>query len=642
MLIYNQHLTQGNIMKHIMQTTQQTKAITIMPKDFLTNQPKNSQRKNYFQRQMLKLACVVAIAFTTYLNAQNTDIQNLQEAQDTDKKATKDSSRLGICGKKDLLDNIRTNIKNNLMQLKVAHLLENGYAPLPSGDELKIKRLKTTKMGCELNSYAEVAQCLHSKIKDENLKAEFGTFAKRLHKANISFDIEKMDIMLCSVRGITLALDNGDKVKYTTTDIGYIPKVFNDKSLELIAFGLKEQIFHLNSNFVPLASMLADIDSYYNGRGLVINNSLKGGCPNGAYTFTINKDKLSKAYNCAGGVFRNGVEKEITKEKTKNVEKENVIIVHYSQNNGVLIKKKYALSKYIDEQEYNAVGQNTNLYAKAYQKAVQKIKAPTPNKAQKDLEKFKEQALSGFDPSNVAQNTLEKVIDEEWQAYQEVQSYNAGKTKNAPDNDTQKKAKSYQQKEEKYQKQLAQMMKTSKEWNDKVLDYKQKLEEETKKEYQKMLESYQKPRLDTEEQILAFIKKEKIEPIYESVETEDLKIVDGEDFYTKCVPIEETCNAKFKTGCKIIGKKCGVVWNNNAPRKGTGDEYKATYKELIDKSHYKEAINAKLDTLKPAQESKPKEKDTNQEAKTRKSKDSKESTPATQDQILQPIDILRF
>ena len=85
-----------------------------------------------------------------------------------------------------------------------------------------------------------------------------------------------------------------------------------------------------------------------------------------------------------------------------------------------------------------------------------------------------------------------------------------------------------------------------------------------------------------------------------------------------------------------------MVWNNNAPRKGTGDEYKATYKELIDKSHYKEAINAKLDTLKPAQESKPKEKDTNQEAKTRKSKDSKESTPATQEQILQPIDILRF
>ena len=188
------------------------------------------------------------------------------------------------------------------------------------------------------------------------------------------------------------------------------------------------------------------------------------------------------------------------------------------------------------------------------------------------------------------------------------------------------------------------MMKISKEWNDKILDYKQKLEEETKKEYQKMLESYQKPRLDTEEQILAFIKKEKIEPIYESVETEDLKIIDGEDFYTKCEPIEETCNAKFKTGCKIIGKKCGVVWNNNAPRKGTGDEYKATYKELIDKSHYKEVINAKLDTF--TQESKPKEKDASTEEKesknTKKSKDSKDSAPTIQEQILQPIDILRF
>lgn len=69
------------------------------------------------------------------------------------------------------------------------------------------------------------------------------------------------------------------------------------------------------------------------------------------------------------------------------------------------------------------------------------------------------------------------------------------------------------------------------------------------------------------------------------------------------------------------------------------------HKELIDKSHYKEAINAKLDTLKPAQESKPKEKESDEnekESKTKKSKDSKESTPATQEQILQPIDILRF
>ena len=188
-------------MKHnadIVQTTQQTKAIKIMSKYFLANKPKISQRKNRIQTLMLKLACVATLAFATYLNAQNTDTQNLQEIQDSDKKTTKDSSRLGICGKKDLLDNIRANIKNNLMQLKVAHLLENGYAPLPSGDELKIKRLKAIKMGCELNSYAEVAQCLHSKFKDEKLKAEFESFAKRLMPCDMFAEINTGTLLAAS------------------------------------------------------------------------------------------------------------------------------------------------------------------------------------------------------------------------------------------------------------------------------------------------------------------------------------------------------------------------------------------------------------------------------------------------------------
>lgn len=107
----------------------------------------------------------------------------------------------------------------------------------------------------------------------------------------------------------------------------------------------------------------------------------------------------------------------------------------------------------------------------------------------------------------------------------------------------------------------------------------------------------------------------------------------GEEFYSKCEPIEETCNAKFQTGCKIIGKKCGVVWNNNSPKKGLGGEYKTKYKELIDKSHFKDEINANLDALNPSNTEK---KESNLEPQ------KAEPTPTPQEQILQPIDILRL
>ena len=599
------------------------------------NRAKNSKFFKKIQNLAFKLACVGV--FTQSALA----IENLQTLDENDKKAqeSKKSKELGVCGKKSLLDEVRLNIKNNLLNLKMAHLLEKGSTPFPSVDssgyEATIKRLRSINMGCDSRSYAESAQCLYNKLKDEKLKADFGEFAKRLSKINMTFDAQAMSRDLCSVRGISVVFDGGDKASYDKVDVGYTPRAYNDKSVELISFSTSTQGTNINSKFAPFASIITDIENYYSGRGVMINNSLRGGCPNGNYTTTLNpKDKLSQVYSCAGGLFRSGITKEISKEKLKNKEeKDNIVIAHYQSSGGALIVRKYAITKYIDEQRFNSIGQNKELYTKAYQRASQRIKPPTPSKAEKDLEKFKEQALSGFNPDNIAQNTLEKVIDEDWQAYQEVQDYNAKRTTKAPDEKTLKMAKAYQQKEEKQQKQLAEMMKISQEWNNKILAYKQKLEEETKKEYAKILQSYQEPRIDTEEQILAFIKKEKLTPIYESIETADLRIVGGEEFYSKCEPIEETCNAKFQTGCKIIGKKCGVVWNNNSPKKGMGGEYKTKYKELIDKSHFKDEINANLDALNPSSTEKKESKPEPQKA---------EPTPAPQEQILQPIDILRF
>lgn len=599
------------------------------------NRAKNSKIFKKIQNLAFKLACLGV--FTQSALA----IENLQALNENDKKAqeSKKSKELGVCGKKSLLDEVRLNIKNNLLNLKMAHLLEKGSTPFPSVDssgyEATIKRLRSINMGCYARSYAESAQCLYNKLKDEKLKADFGEFAKRLSKINMTFDAQEMSRDLCSVRGISVVFDGGDKASYDKVDVGYTPRAYNDKSVELISFSTSTQGTNINSKFAPFASIITDIENYYSGRGVMINNSLRGGCPNGNYTTTLNpKDKLSQVYSCAGGLFRSGITKEISKEKLKNKEeKDNIVIAHYQSSGGALIVRKYAITKYIDEQRFNSIGQNKELYTKAYQKASQRIKPPTPSKAEKDLEKFKEQALSGFNPDNIAQNTLEKVIDEDWQAYQEVQDYNAKRTTKAPDEKTLKMAKAYQQKEEKQQKQLAEMMKISQEWNNKILAYKQKLEEETKKEYAKILQSYQEPRIDTEEQILAFIKKEKLTPIYESIETADLRIVGGEEFYSKCEPIEETCNAKFQTGCKIIGKKCGVVWNNNSPKKGLGGEYKTKYKELIDKSHFKDEINANLDALNPSSTEKKESKPEPQKA---------EPTPAPQEQILQPIDILRF
>lgn len=599
------------------------------------NRVKNSKTFKKIQNLAFKLACIGAFTQSVFA------LENLQALDETDKKASesKKPDELGICGKKSLLDEVRLNIKNNLLNLKMAHLLEKGSTPLPSVDsngyESTIKRLRSVNMGCDARSYAESAQCLYNKLKDEKLKADFGEFAKRLAKINMTFDAQAMSRDLCSIRGITIAFEGSDKASYDKVDVGYTPRAYNDKSVELISFSHSTQGTNINSKFAPFASIITDIENYYSGRGVMINNSLKGGCPNGNYTTNLNtKDKLSQVYSCAGGLFRSGITKEISKEKLKNKEeKDNIVIAHYQSNGGALIVRKYAITKYIDEQRFNSIGQNKELYTKAYQKASQRIKPPTPSKAEKDLEKFKEQALSGFNPDNVAQNMLEKVIDEDWQAYQEVQDYNAKRTTKAPDEKTLKMAKAYQQKEEKQQKQLAEMMRISQEWNNKILAYKQKLEEETKKEYEKIIQSYQEPRIDTEEQILAFIKKEKLTPIYESVETADLRIVGGEEFYSKCEPIEETCNAKFQTACKIIGKKCGVVWNNNSPKKGLGGEYKVKYKELIDKSYFKDEINANLDALNPSNIEKKESKPEPQKA---------EPAPAQQDQILQPIDILRF
>lgn len=599
------------------------------------NRAKNSKTFKKIQNIAFKLVCVGV--FTQSALA----IENLQSLDENDKKAqeSKKSKELGVCGKKSLLDEVRLNIKNNLLNLKMAHLLEKGSTPFPSVDssgyEATIKRLRGVNMGCDARSYAESAQCLYNKLKDEKLKADFGEFAKRLSKINMTFDAQAMSRDLCSIRGISVVFDGGDKASYDKVDVGHTPRAYNDKSVELISFSTSTQGTNINSKFAPFASIITDIENYYSGRGVMINNSLRGGCPNGSYTTTLNpKDKISQVYSCAGGLFRSGITKEISKEKLKNKdEKDNIVIAHYQSSGGTLIVRKYAITKYIDEQRFNSIGQNKELYTKAYQKASQRIKPPTPSKAEKDLEKFKEQALSGFNPDNIAQNTLEKVIDEDWQAYQEVQDYNAKRTTKVPDEKTLKMAKAYQQKEEKQQKQLAEMMRISQEWNNKILAYKQKLEEETKKEYAKILQSYQEPRIDTEEQILAFIKKEKLTPIYESIETADLRIVGGEEFYSKCEPIEETCNAKFQTGCKIIGKKCGVVWNNNSPKKGLGGEYKTKYKELIDKSHFKDEINANLDALNPSSTEK---KESNLEPQ------KAEPTPTPQEQILQPIDILRF
>lgn len=599
------------------------------------NRAKNSKTFKKIQNLAFKLACVGV--FTQSALA----IENLQSLDENDKKVqeSKKSKELGVCGKKSLTDEVKLNIKNNLLNLKMAHLLEKGSTPFPSVDssgyEATIKRLRSINMGCDARSYAESAQCLYNKLKDEKLKADFGEFAKRLSKINMTFDAQAMSRDLCSIRGISVVFDGGDKASYDKVDVGYIPRAYNDKSVELISFSTSTQGTNINSKFAPFASIITDIENYYSGRGVMINNSLRGGCPNGSYTTTLNpKDKLSQVYSCAGGLFRSGITKEISKEKLKNKdEKDNIVIAHYQSSGGALIVRKYAITKYIDEQRFNSIGQNKELYTKAYQKASQRIKPPTPSKAEKDLEKFKEQALSGFNLDNIAQNILEKVIDEDWQAYQEVQDYNAKRTTKAPDEKTLKMAKAYQQKEEKQQKQLAEMMRISQELNNKILAYKQKLEEETKKEYAKILQSYQEPRIDTEEQILAFIKKEKLTPIYESIETADLRIVGGEEFYSKCEPIEETCNAKFQTGCKIIGKKCGVVWNNNSPKKGLGGEYKTKYKELIDKSHFKDEINANLDALNPSSTEKKESKLEPQKA---------EPTPTPQEQILQPIDILRF
>lgn len=599
------------------------------------NRAKNSKTFKKIQNLAFKLVCLGV--FTQSALA----IENLQSLDENDKKAqeSKKSKELGVCGKKSLLDEVRLNIKNNLLNLKMAHLLEKGSTPFPSVDssgyEATIKRLRSINMGCDARSYAESAQCLYNKLKDEKLKADFGEFAKRLSKINMTFDAQAMSRDLCSIRGISVVFDGGDKASYDKVDVGHTPRAYNDKSVELISFSTSTQGTNINSKFAPFASIITDIENYYSGRGVMINNSLRGGCPNGSYTTTLNpKDKISQVYSCAGGLFRSGITKEISKEKLKNKdEKDNIVIAHYQSSGGTLIVRKYAITKYIDEQRFNSIGQNKELYTKAYQKASQRIKPPTPSKAEKDLEKFKEQALSGFNPDNIAQNTLEKVIDEDWQAYQEVQDYNAKRTTKAPDEKTLKMAKAYQQKEEKQQKQLAEMMRISQEWNNKILAYKQKLEEETKKEYAKILQSYQEPRIDTEEQILAFIKKEKLTPIYESIETADLRIVGGEEFYSKCEPIEENCSAKFQTGCKIIGKKCGVVWNNNSPKKGLGGEYKTKYKELIDKSHFKDEINANLDALNPSGTEK---KESNLEPQ------KAEPTPTPQEQILQPIDILRF
>ncbi|RDU55197.1 hypothetical protein [Helicobacter sp. MIT 01-3238] len=599
------------------------------------NRAKNSKTFKKIQNLAFKLACVGV--FTQSALA----IENLQSLDENDKKAqeSKKSKELGVCGKKSLLDEVRLNIKNNLLNLKMAHLLEKGSTPFPSVDsseyEATIKRLRSINMGCDARSYSESAQCLYNKLKDEKLKADFGEFAKRLSKINMTFDAQAMSRDLCSVRGISVVFDGGDKASYDKVDVGYTPRAYNDKGVELISFSTSTQGTSINSKFAPFASIITDIENYYSGRGVMINNSLRGGCPNGSYTTTLNpKDKLSQVYSCAGGLFRSGITKEISKEKLKNKdEKDNIVIAHYQSSGGALIVRKYAITKYIDEQRFNSIGQNKELYTKAYQKASQRIKPPTLSKAEKDLEKFKEQALSGLNPDNIAQNTLEKVIDEDWQAYQEVQDYNAKRTTKVPDEKTLKMAKAYQQKEEKQQKQLAEMRRISQEWNNKILAYKQKLEEETKKEYAKILQSYQEPRIDTEEQILAFIKKEKLTPIYESIETADLRIVGGEEFYSKCEPIEETCNAKFQTGCKIIGKKCGVVWNNNSPKKGLGGEYKTKYKELIEKSHFKDEINANLDALNPSSTEK---KESNLEPQ------KAEPAPTPQEQILQPIDILRF
>lgn len=596
---------------------------------------KNSKTFNKIQTLAFKLACIGIFAQNSLA------LENLQALEENDKQAPeqKKSKELGICGKKSLLDEVRLNIKNNLLNLKMAHLLEKGSTPLPSVDssgyEATMKRLKSINMGCDARSYSESAQCHYNKLKDEKLKADFGEFAKRLSKINITFDARLMSRDLCSIRGISIVFDGGDKASYDKVDVGYTPRAYNDKSVELISFSSSTQGTNINSKFAPFASIITDIEHYYSGRGIVINNSLRGGCPNGNYTTTLNpKDKLSQVYSCAGGLFRSGITKEISKEKLKNKEeKDNIVIAHYQSSGGALIVRKYAITKYIDGQRYSSIGEKTELYAKAYQKAIQRIKPPTPSKAEKDLEKFKEQALSSFNIDNIAQNTLERIIDEDWQAYQEVQDYNAKRTTKAPDEKTLKMAKAYQQKEEKQQKQLAEMMKISQEWNNKILAYKQKLEEEIKKEYANILHSYQEPRIDTEEQILAFIKKEKLTPIYESIETADLRIVDGDGFYAKCEPIEETCNAKFQTGCKIIGKKCGVVWNNNSPKKGLGNEYKTKYKELIDKSYFKDEINANLDALNPSSTEKKESKLEPQKA---------EPTPAPQEQILQPIDILRF
>lgn len=596
---------------------------------------KNSNTFNKIQTLAFKLACIGIFAQNSLA------LENLQALEENDKQAPeqKKSKELGICGKKSLLDEVRLNIKNNLLNLKMAHLLEKGSTPLPSVDssgyEATMKRLKSINMGCDARSYSESAQCHYNKLKDEKLKADFGEFAKRLSKINITFDARLMSRDLCSIRGISIVFDGGDKASYDKVDVGYTPRAYNDKSVELISFSSSTQGTNINSKFAPFASIITDIEHYYSGRGIVINNSLRGGCPNGNYTTTLNpKDKLSQVYSCAGGLFRSGITKEISKEKLKNKEeKDNIVIAHYQSSGGALIVRKYAITKYIDGQRYSSIGEKTELYAKAYQKAIQRIKPPTPSKAEKDLEKFKEQALSSFNPDNIAQNTLEKIIDEDWQAHQEVQDYNAKRTTKVPDEKTLKMAKAYQQKEEKQQKQLAEMMKISQEWNNKILAYKQKLEEEIKKEYANILHSYQEPRIDTEEQILAFIKKEKLTPIYESIETADLRIVDGDGFYAKCEPIEETCNAKFQTGCKIIGKKCGVVWNNNSPKKGLGNEYKTKYKELIDKSYFKDEINANLDALNPSGTEKKETKPEPQKA---------EPAPALQEQILQPIDILRF
>lgn len=598
-------------------------------------------KKQCNKKALLNIFFVTTLACVLVPITKADTLGDPQLLNDDDQKATKqkDSKRLGICGKKELLDEVRLNIKTNLMSLKLANLLENGFEPILYGDERQIKRLKSKNMGCNSGNFAENAQCLYDKIKDQNLKTEFGTFAKRLAKANMTFDAEVVNINSCSVRGVTFIFDSGDKITYNYTDIGHTPKAYSNKTLELITFETKGQNASVNSNFVPYAAMLADIDNYYNGKGVMINNALKGGCPNGNYTIPSNsKTKQEKVYSCAGGLYKAGILKEISKQKIKNEEKDNIIVFYYSHSGGALIERKYALSKYVDEQEYEAVGQNTNLYAKAYQKAVSKIKAPTPNKAEKDLEKFKEQALSSFDPSNVAQSVLEKLINDEWQAYIQVQDYNAGKQTKAPDKETLQKAKSYQQKEEKQQKQLADMMKISQEWNNKILAYKQKLEEETKKEYDKMLESYQKPQLDTPEQILAYITKEKIEPIYERISTQNLMIErDDEDseFYTKCEFVEEACNAKLQTGCRVIGKKCGVIWNDNSPKKGMGEEYQITYKDLIDKSYFKDNVNAELDLLLKQR------KEDNATKKVESTPPKPEPAPQEQ-KIIQPIDILRF